>query len=129
MRVEETAAEDNMDKRIEKKLKTLMQKKNDKTREERELHAEKDGWKYEGEWLKDKQVREGYGICVNRNGDVLYGGYWKGDKRHFKGREIWLNYGTYEGEFEENKKEGLGVYNYVNGDMYAGRFENELRHG
>ena len=88
-----------------------MEKQLEKTREEREMYIEKeDGWKYEGEWLKgsDKmnegKVREGYGIFLNKSGNCIYEGYWKNSKRAYKGREIWLGYGAYDGEFEDNMK-------------------------
>ena len=120
---------------IQKKLKST------KIRQEKELvmsNPEKDGWKYEGEWLKGKAIREGYGICVNRGhysedpnvkDDVLYEGYFKNDKRHWKGREILHGVGIYEGEYEDNRKHGFGEYEYYNGDSYHGKFDNDLRHG
>ena len=74
----------------------------DKTREERELYTEKDGWEYEGEWLVDKTVREGFGIFLNKGKDCMYEGYWTNGRRACKGREIWLSVGVYDGEFEDN---------------------------
>ena len=76
---------------ISEEEKRMKEKQLDKTREERELHTEKDGWEYEGEWLKGKAVREGFGIFLNKGKDCIYEGYWKNSKRSCKGREIWLS--------------------------------------
>ena len=35
----------------------------------------------------------------------------------------------YEGEFENNKKEGYGIYSWEAGHMYKGKYHNNLRHG
>ena len=54
--------------------------------------------------MNEGKVREGYGIFLNKGGNCIYEGYWKNSKRAYKGREIWLGYGAYDGEFEDNMK-------------------------
>lgn len=37
--------------------------------------------------------------------------------------------GVYEGQWKDNLQNGLGVFNYANGDMYKGNFKDGLPHG
>lgn len=37
--------------------------------------------------------------------------------------------GTYNGQWKANKKDGLGVYLYANGDKYKGEWKNDQKHG
>jgi hypothetical protein len=53
--------------------------------------------------------------------------------RHGKG--VWIKdrnamlSDSYEGEFVNDKKCGLGVYRWAKGSKYEGNFYDELRHG
>jgi len=36
---------------------------------------------------------------------------------------------TYEGQFQDDMKNGSGLYKYPNGDFYKGDFMRDKRHG
>ena len=69
------------------------------------------GMFYKGEYkiFEDKKLRNGKGIMIYKI---------KGIKKE-----------TYEGNFENNKKNGKGIYNFLNGDIYEGNFENDNFNG
>ncbi|KAG8345289.1 hypothetical protein TRVL_03893 [Trypanosoma vivax] len=61
---------------------------------------------------------------------AVYEGSFEGTKRH--GRGHWIHPGgeSYEGEYVENKQEGLGVYRFVeSGKCYVGNWKSGQMHG
>ena len=40
-----------------------------------------------------------------------------------------LIFGIYEGEFQNDMKNGLGIYRYANGESYKGQFVNDKMQG
>ena len=60
-----------------------------------------------------------------------YEGQWENGVRNGKGLYLFTPRGTssYEGDFVENKREGVGVYQWGSGDRYSGGFLNDQRHG
>lgn len=36
---------------------------------------------------------------------------------------------VYEGQFQKDKKTGLGQFNWANGNVYKGQFKNDMREG
>ena len=46
-----------------------------------------------------------------------------------KGRAVYEDGATYEGDFVDGRKEGFGVYVYPNGDKYEGEFKRGEKHG
>lgn len=51
-----------------------------------------------------------------------------------KGHGIWISnlnsqkFDIYKGSYEDNKKNGYGVYQWANETIYDGNFKNDLRH-
>lgn len=37
--------------------------------------------------------------------------------------------GIYEGQWKDNQQNGLGIFNYTNGDVYKGHFKDGVSHG
>ncbi|XP_066520825.1 radial spoke head 10 homolog B isoform X3 [Hoplias malabaricus] len=111
-----------------------------------------DGVKYEGEfvsnapmgygtytWL-DASTYEGEVCCGIRHGTgtykcgkttSVYKGQWHQGKRHGKGTIYFNKEGTswYEGNWENNIREGWGVHCYPTGNIYEGQWKNNIRHG
>ncbi|MFN1808388.1 hypothetical protein ACK2GQ_18390 [Clostridioides difficile] len=80
-----------------------------------------DGCIYAGEFKGGKM--EGYGICYNSKGEVLYEGEWKNNLIHGKGTYIWEKGKKYIGEFMHGKKHGQGTF-YLNNELvYEGTWK------
>ena len=71
------------------------------------------GNKYEGE-VDENGLRNGLGTLYFASG-VIYEGYWKDNKPHFRGRTIWKNGKVYVGGYSEGHKDGKGVYAWPTG--------------
>ena len=52
---------------------------------------------------------------------------YENDKKEGKGIYKYDNGDIYEGYFKNDKKEGKGIYKYKNGDIYEGDFKNDIR--
>ena len=98
--------------------------------------------KYIGQWKNGK--RHGKGIYIFNNGNVYIGQWKDGEKTEGKeGTHIQASDGTikndikmiiedgnfYEGEYQNNKFNGRGIYKFKNGDIYDGYFKDGMRHG
>lgn len=101
---------------------------------------------YEGEWLHDQMDGQGVetqsdecGIHLSTVTEVYTGGFRAG-KRHGHGVIVKDNFtgrfsdgkNRFEGEFQEGKTVGRGVWKYANGDMFEGEFAdygNKHGHG
>ena len=108
---------------------------------------ENNKFNYDGDWVNDKF--EGYGTLINfgekyignfkkgkksgsgtlykNNGDIIEGIFFDGNIK--KGKILFKNDDEYEGNIENGKMKGKGIYKYKNGDIYEGYFENDLFNG
>jgi len=82
--------------------------------------------KYFGEIKAGKA--NGYGIAFFESKGI-YAGYWKDNIRHGKGKYIWANGDTYEGNFVNGKREGYGVYTFASKEKYVGEWDHDVRDG
>ena len=41
----------------------------------------------------------------------------------------YVKYGEYNGGFENGKKNGIGVFTYLNNDIYSGTWKEDKKHG
>jgi hypothetical protein len=48
---------------------------------------------------------------------------------HGYGRLVWPNGRSYEGEFENDVKNGKGTYQWADGQVYTGEWLNGKQHG
>jgi len=73
-------------------------------------------------------MKDGFGI--EENEDFIYKGEFIQNIRKGKG-EIFFkkNKEIYEGEFDEGKINGIGIYTFKNGDIYQGQFKNGKMNG
>ena len=109
------------------------------------------GYFYVGQYLNGR--KEGKGIIFDKNGDIIYDGFFANDKyegygklnydngehyegnflnglRHGKGTLLYKNGNIkYEGNFVKDKFEGYGKCIIENGEYYEGDWLNGLRHG
>lgn len=58
-----------------------------------------------------------------------YNGDWQENKRHGYGVYNWKDGVRYEGEFRQDKREGKGSYYWPSGERYVGLWKNNQRHG
>lgn len=86
----------------------------DNALERRPCATLENGAKYEGQWNKSTNEREGYGKQVWADGS-MYEGSWKLSKANGKGRLIHADGDTYEGEWKDDKAHGYGVYIHTDG--------------
>ena len=84
------------------------------------------GYVYKGEFING--MKNGYGIEENENYE--YKGEFIKDIRNGKGK-LYLkkNKEIYEGEFNQGKINGIGIFYYKNGDIYEGQFKNGKMNG
>ena len=81
---------------------------------------------YEG-YLKNNEF-DGYGEYRSKN--YNYFGYFSRGKKWGKGKlEDFLKNSEYEGEFNNNMKNGYGVEKYRDGSIYRGEFKDDMKHG
>ncbi|SPQ94933.1 MORN repeat-containing protein 3 [Plasmodiophora brassicae] len=87
---------------------------------------------YIGDW-KDNQ-RNGFGVQIWPNG-CKYEGEWLAGRRHGKGTYFVRNKASgaldkvYSGQWQDDLKDGVGIYNYNNGNRYEGQWKQGQRHG
>ncbi|CAD7946940.1 unnamed protein product [Amoebophrya sp. A120] len=86
-----------------------------------------DGRTYEGQWLGS--TRHGTGLERSRYGDFVYEGEFANDKYEGVGCMRWSNGSMYTGDFCDNQKHGRGHEKYPSGDEYQGAFYQGLPHG
>ena len=66
---------------------------------------------------------DGYGVCYDCHGKIIYKGEWKSNFVHGKGIYIWEEGKRYEGEFLNGKKHGYGTF-YLNNELvYEGTWK------
>lgn len=83
-------------------------------REKRPLIMLENGAKYEGEWLKNTEIRDGRGVQIWSDGS-RYEGYWRNNRANGRGRLIHADGDIYEGEWLDDKAHGFGKYQHIDG--------------
>jgi hypothetical protein len=87
------------------------------------IHPES-GSKYDGQWVEDK--REGFAVFEHPFG--RYEGEYQNNVRQGHGKETDTAGNTFEGEYL-NGDAVIGKMNYANGDVYIGEVKEDERHG
>jgi len=72
---------------------------------------------YNGGWVND--AAHGYGELIQASGSYTYKGEWLMDHMHGQGTTTDQE-GTFEGEFQESKRQGRGKFTYIVGGFYDG---------
>lgn len=67
-------------------------------------------------------------VIKYQNGDK-YDGEWDDDMRNGKGTLIYKNGGSYQGDWVNDKRHGSGVNKWPNGDKYEGEWKENKKHG
>ena len=80
--------------------------------------------RYEGEWIQDKEIRQGMGKQIWPDGS-MYEGWWLDNKANGKGRLIHADGDVYDGEWRDDKAHGFGVYCHLDGAKYEGMWEED----
>ena len=86
---------------------------------------------YQGEWKEGAKHGKGKLAIVEY---YIYEGEWRDDVKHGTGEQEWIGSckwagDKYKGDYSEGKRNGYGVYYYVNGDVYEGNWVNGMREG
>ena len=71
--------------------------------------------------------RHGKGECKFKGGKLLgdmYDGEWENDKRNGHGVMKYADGDVYDGEFRDDKKHGHGVFKYADGGVYDGEWKD-----
>ena len=80
---------------------------------------------FEGEF--ENGFPKGYGRYSILNKENFYEGIW--DKEILIGIEIWKDGTIYMGDFQNNKKNGVGMYRWPDGTIYYGEWKNDNMEG
>ena len=83
---------------------------------------------YYGEYNIEKNVKEGRGILVTRDGTKYYG-YFRNNKKNIKGKLLHYEGDIYEGEWLDDKANGKGKYLHIDGTTYDGNWKNDKQDG
>lgn len=81
---------------------------------------------YQGDY-NDEGEKHGFGLYVWEDGDEFEGEY-KNDSMH-KGTFRYVSGSSYEGEFRDNLKHGIGIFRYPDGTEYEGEWQEDQKHG
>ena len=84
--------------------------------------------RYEGQWLRGQQVRQGQGKQIWPDGS-MYEGYWLDNKANGKGRLIHADGDVYDGYWKDDKAHGQGTYSHLDGAEYRGHWFEDKQHG
>ena len=87
----------------------------------------KDDYTYMGPFRND--LKHGHGKVTFNDGIASYEGDFNNGKMTGKGIYQWKNRDIYEGDFVDGKMHGKGKYKYFEGATYEGYFVNNLREG
>ena len=82
---------------------------------------------YRGELFGDKA--NGYGIYYFARQGCAYEGTWENNYKNGIGVENWWYDAAYEGEFRNGKKNGIGLYRWRDNSVYVGEWFNNNIHG
>jgi len=79
-----------------------------------------------------EENKEGFGTCQKTSYgpvEIKYEGEWKDNKKNGVGRIWWSNGDRYLGDWANDSKEGFGYMMWENGDSYEGNWRADLREG
>lgn len=79
-----------------------------------------DGSSFEGWWCNG--VAKGRGRYIDRPKGLLYEGEWEGNKKNGVGLFRWPDGRTYTGHFSQNMFSGQGKLTWPNGQSYEGQW-------
>ena len=77
----------------------------------------------------EKSYNAHYGIYNYYKIGTIYEGYWNEDKKNGIGIEKMYDGALYEGEFKNGKKNGLGIYYFKDKSIYFGEWLDNRCHG
>ena len=93
------------------------------------VYINKFGTKYEGEWKNNKYHGKGeINFVISGSPQAKYIGEWK-EGSYFKGTLIYPNGDKYNGEFQNDERNGTGTLYFSNGDKYIGKWKDNKRNG
>lgn len=75
------------------------------------------------------------GNCINGKGRYLYKdgqsyeGQWLNGKKHGKGTFVYKDKSSYRGDWVQGIRQGKGIYTWANGQTYQGQFQNDKMNG
>lgn len=89
---------------------------------------------YQGTFVNGKREGQGTFTWTYENGPqpgdpVSYSGDWTDDQIGPSGTMTFADTGTYEGEFQKQKRHGAGTFTWLNGDVYTGQWANDTIQG
>jgi hypothetical protein len=77
------------------------------------------------EWVSSRTVP-----AACEEDEYTYTGQMRRGMSHGFGRASWARaLESYDGQWEEGKRQGQGIYQYSDGDIYVGQWEDGKRHG
>jgi 1-phosphatidylinositol-4-phosphate 5-kinase len=82
---------------------------------------------YDGEYSAG--FKDGQGTYVVTNPSSSYKGQWKLDRKHGVGLQAYANGDVYHGSWVQGQMEGHGSYTWANGNSYVGAMRNGLMSG
>ncbi|ORX53912.1 hypothetical protein BCR36DRAFT_284289 [Piromyces finnis] len=92
---------------------------------------------YTGDWKNN--LKDGFGKMEFKNKNEEYVGFWKNNLPNGKGIYTWnldspLNcqypiHNQYEGDWDNGKKWGRGIFRYSSGAIYEGEWIDNMKHG
>lgn len=78
---------------------------------------------------EQKEIDSYTGFVTDRNtGSGIYTGYLVDGFFHGKGKMVWNNGSSYDGDWDHGTIHGSGTYIYSDGGKYVGQFQNGKRH-
>lgn len=87
-----------------------------------------DGTVYFGPWVNGYQKTEVKGLWIRPNG-ATYEGQWLQGRKHGLGKQIYSDDTVYTGQFANGFEHGQGVRTYSDGSVFEGRFRFGRRDG
>ena len=97
--------------------------------EDRPVTVLESGKVYKGQWLKNTEIMQGWGVSTNSRGTLIYEGWFQASKAHGKGRMINVKGMIYTGDFRNGLPDGQGECTYPDKSVYVGGFINGARSG
>ena len=72
--------------------------------------------------------KNGLGVILHNNGRS-YEGQFENDRKHGLGFERFADCAIYDGMYINGKPEGMGKFLWANGESFEGNWMNGLKHG